>query len=203
MSRYIPTIIPYMGEKKIGAAYNREMEKLDEDGWAILMDFDAMIMNPNWQEICERAIDKYESTAGLFTCFTNRIRQEHQIAPGVDTENFDMEYHRAIARSLWRKRRGAIRDHTKTRGCRFSGFFMLTSKTVWRRVGGFKTDSFFHVDVDYYDKVVQKGFRTFLIEDLYCFHMYKREVLEPYFTEVDVPDGTTNSHPHTPKEMRV
>ena len=183
MTRHLPVIVPFKEDKQIGRAYNREMERLDDMGWAILMDYDVMIMNPHWHEICDHAIERVGDRAGLITCFTNRIGCKIQVAPGVDPENFDMMYHRDIARQLWETRRHALRDHTETRGCRFSGMFMLTSKSAWKRVGGFKTDSFFHVDVDYYDKVKKLGLRTYLMEDLYVFHMYLREVLSPFFTE--------------------
>lgn len=193
--------MPFKEGKQIGRAYNREMERLDPDGWAVLMDYDAMIMNPHWHEICCNAIDRVGDRAGLLTCYTNRIGNKAQVAPGADPDVFDMHYHRKLARRLWMTRRGAIRDHTDTRGCRFSGFFMLTSKRAWRSVGGFKTDSFFHVDVDYYDKCKRAGLRVYLMEDLYCFHMYLREVLAPFFTEE--VDAALQESPRTPKEVRV
>jgi len=201
MNRHLPVIVPFMEERCIGRAYNREMERLPEDGWAILMDYDVMIMNPRWHEICCRAIDRVSDRAGLVTCFTNRIGCKTQVAPGVDPENFDMNYHREFARNLWKTRAGIIRDHTETRGCRFSGFFMMTSKAAWKMVGGFKTDSFFHVDVDYYDKCKRRGLRMYLMEDLYCFHMYLREVLSPFFTEGECE--TVNESPRTPKQVAV
>lgn len=201
MSRHLPVIVPFKEGQQIGRAYNREMARLPDDGWAVLMDYDVMIMNPHWHEICCRAINRVGERAGLISCLTNRIGCKMQIAPGVDPENFDMKYHRDQGKRLWLTRKGTIRDHTETRGCRFSGFFMLTSKRVWSRVGGFKTDSFFHVDVDYYDKCKRNGFRVYLMEDLYCFHMYLREVLSPFFTED--PNATVKENSRTPKEARV
>lgn len=201
MRRHLPVIIPFMEEQSIGRAYNREMERLDNHGWAVLMDYDVMIMNPHWHAICCNAIEKVGHNAGIITCYTNRIGCKVQQAPGVDQDCFDMRYHREFAKRLWKKLSGRVRDHTATRGCRFSGMFMLISKAVWKRVGGFKTDSFFHVDVDFYDKVKRHGYHTYLMEDLYVFHMYLREVLQPFFTEGD--NAPTNENTYTPKEVRV
>lgn len=201
MNRHLPVVVPFMEERCIGRAYNREMERLPADGWAILLDYDVMIMNPRWHEICCRTIDRVGDRAGLVTCYTNRIGCKTQVAPGVDPDNMDMMYHRTFARNLWKSHAGIIRDHTETRGCRFSGFFMMTSRRAWEAVGGFKTDSFFHVDVDYYDKCKRRGLRHYLMEDLYCFHMYLREVLAPFFTEGD--SEAVNESPRTPKQVTV
>jgi len=201
MGRHLPVVVPFKEGQQIGRAYNREMERLPDDGWTVFLDYDVMIMNPHWHEICCRAINRVGDRAGLITCFTNRIGCKTQVAPGVDPDNFDMHYHREFARKLWQTRKGTIHDHTDTRGCRFSGFFMLTSRRAWERAGRFKTDSFFHVDVDYYDKVKRAGMRVYLLEDLYCFHMYLREVLSPFFTED--PNAQVKENPRTPKQVTV
>lgn len=190
----IKTLIPYKEGKKIGTAYNEACGALDFGEWIILMDYDVMILNPMWQVICQNAIDKVGHFAGIITCFTNRIGCRLQVAPPVEefvpedgnwdrllTSTHDMLWHRRLAKALYDRNRGRIVECTKAKG-RFSGMFILTNKKVWGEVGGFKTDSFFHVDVDYYDKVKRAGYRTFVMADLYVYHMYLREVIEPFFS---------------------
>jgi GT2 family glycosyltransferase len=190
----IKTVIPFKEGKKIGTAYNEVCGALEFGEWVILMDYDVMIMNPMWQAICQNAIDKLGHVVGLFSCFTNRIGCRLQVAPPVAemmpgdgnwdhllTNNHDMLWHRRLAKELYKRNSGRLVDTTKASG-RFSGMLMLTNKTVWEKVGHFKTDSFFHVDVDYYDKVKKAGYRTAIMADLYVYHMYMREVLQPFFT---------------------
>lgn len=190
----IKTVIPFRESKRIGTAYNDQCEALSAGEWIIMIDYDVMIMNPMWQKICQEAIDKMGNVVGLFSCFTNRIGCRLQVAPPVkelmpENENWDhrlvnhhdMLWHRKLAKALYDRNRGRLVDTTKAKG-RFSGFFMMTSKKVWEKVGGFKTDSFFHVDVDYYDKVKKAGFKTVVMADLYCYHVYMREVLKPFFS---------------------
>jgi GT2 family glycosyltransferase len=187
------TVIPYEPARRIGTAYNKECAALDAGDWIIFIDFDVMIMNPYWPEICNDAIEKHGHLVGLFTCFTNRIGCRLQVAPPVAgftpqngnwdhklTNTYDIMWHFKYSKDLYDRNRGRVVDMTKAKG-RFSGFFLVTSKKVWEKVGGFKTDSFFHVDVDYYDKVKKAGYHTALIADLYCFHMYQREALKPLF----------------------
>ena len=186
MSEHIPVLIPFMPGKRVGAAYNREIQRLDRGQWFILIDYDVMIMNPYWHEICEDAIMRFGHVCGLFSCYTNRIGCKLQVAPGVDKSNIDchdMLFHRKRALELYKTREGKVRDVTESTQ-EFSGFFMLSNKTVWEKVGGFDTSSFFHIDRYYCRGVRKAGYRTMIIESLYCYHAYLREVLQPYFKTV-------------------
>ena len=183
MPLHIPVVTSFKEGKRIGAAYNRDCDRLDDNQWIILTDYDVMIMNPYWQEICEEAILKYGHVCGLFSCYTNRIGCKLQVAPGVckeNIENHDILFHRKRAKELYDKNQGRVIDVTENTQ-EFSGFFMLTSKKVWKEVGGFSTESFFHIDRDYCRKVRKHGYRTMIIPSLYCYHSYLREVMLPYF----------------------
>lgn len=171
---YLPVIIPYDDGGNIGVAYNREIERLGPGSWVVFLDYDVMLQNPWWKDICVRSIQTFGAQAGVFTCFTNRIGCKLQIAAGVDTESHDILYHRRFASELWLRNKFKCVDCTD-RGGRFSGFFLMTSYEVWKRVGGFKTEGLFHVDVDYYDKVKKAGLRTYLMAGLYAYHRYLRE----------------------------
>lgn len=186
MPRHIPVLIPYMAGKHVGAAYNREISRLDKNQWFILIDYDVLILNPYWHEICEDAIDRYEHVCGLFTCYTNRIGCKLQVAPGVSKENIeshDILFHRKRSRDFYTTRQGKVRDVTESTQ-EFSGFFMLSNKAVWEKVGGFDTSSFFHIDRHYCRAVRKAGYRTMIMESLYVYHTYLREVLKPYFKGV-------------------
>jgi len=171
---YLPVVIPFDDGGNIGVAYNHEMSRLGPDDWIVFLDYDVMICNPWWKDICVRSIQTFGSQAGVFTCFTNRIGCKLQIAAGVNPESHDMLYHQQFAAELWKRNQFKCCDCTD-RGGRFSGMFLMTSKRAWTQVGGFKTEGLFHVDVDYYDKVKKAGMRTYLMAGLYAYHRYLRE----------------------------
>jgi len=170
----IDVSIPYELGERLGHAYNVAAGRAED--WFLFLDHDLCLVNPWWYEICVRTIEQYGDKAGLISCYTNRIGNRLQIAPGVDTKSEDLAYHRAFARSLYNRNRGKVLDHTAEK-MRYSGFFILSRHPVWRAVGGFKEDTggLFHIDVDYCSRVRAAGFRVLLMADLYVFHGYWRE----------------------------
>lgn len=185
----IPAVVPYMPDKKIGQAYNEIMEK-SESEWVLFFDHDVLLgLNPLWHDICINAINKVGDNAGWITCYTNRIGCRFQKAPnlkGFDNirSSHDMNYHRQYAKTLYNNNKGKIKDLTLARGARFSGMFILTNKTAWSKSGGFvENGGFFNVDCKYYTSIKKAGFRVYIMQDLYVYHGYFREVLKPYFTK--------------------
>jgi len=179
---HIPTVIPYAPEKKIGYAYNNMMEVIDD--WVLFVDHDVWLAtNPLWHEISVNAIKTLGHEAGWITCYTNRIGCKFQRAPNIDTKNNDILYHRQYALNLYKKNKGKIKNLTKAPGGRFSGMFILTHKQAWLDAGGFAENmGFFGVDCNYFTKIKRAGYGVYLMQDLYVYHGYFREVLKPYFT---------------------
>ena len=179
----IPVYIPWCDYGQIGKAYNMFMEKYVED-WVIFIDHDVMLVNPLWHDICINAVNTIGHKAGWITCFTNRIGCKFQKAPGVDTKNDDMKYHRAYAKDLYRMNKGKIKDLTIAKGGRYSGMFILTHKQAWLDSGGFNENiGFFNVDCRYFTALKNSGYRVYRMDDLYVYHGYFREVLKPFFTK--------------------
>jgi len=182
----IPTVIPYAPDKKIGYAYNEVMKSIDD--WVLFVDHDVWLAtNPLWHEISIGAIKLLGHEAGWITCYTNRIGCKFQRAPSVDTKNDDILYHRRYALNLYKTNRGKIKNLTKARGGRFSGMFILTHKQAWLDAGGFTENmGFFGVDCNYFTKIKRAGYGVYLMQDLYVYHGYFREVLKPYFTKEEL-----------------
>jgi GT2 family glycosyltransferase len=171
----IPVIIAYAPQQKLGFAYNREMGHIDE--WVIFIDYDVMLLNPHWYDICLNAIQKVGHDAGWITCYTNRIGCKNQ-ALGIDNiDSHDIKYHQLIAKKMYDTKRGKIIDLTPGPG-QLSGMFILTNKKAWKAVGGFKEDGFYGIDNDYSMKLKRAGFRLYLMQDLYVYHSYFRFVMK-------------------------
>lgn len=179
----IPLIIPYASCGRIAYAYNEAMQSYVKD-WVLFTDHDILLINPLWYDICMNAINKYGHEVGWFTCYTNRIKCKYQIAPGVNSKSDDMKYHRTFAKNLYDKNKGKVKDVTNASGGKFSGLFILTHKEAWERVGGFNENiGFFGVDTYYFSKLKQFGYKLMVLQDLYVYHGYFREVKKPYFTK--------------------
>lgn len=171
----IPVIIAYATQHRIGYAYNREMMYVDD--WAIFIDYDVMLLNPHWYDICLNAIQQVGDKAGWITCYTNRIGCRHQALSIPNVECHDIREHQLISKKMYDTKRGKIRDLTNAPG-QLSGMFILTNKRAWKAVGGFKEDGFYGVDNDYSKKLRLAGFRLYLMEDLYVYHSYFRFVMK-------------------------
>jgi GT2 family glycosyltransferase len=169
--------IPYSLTGHLSRAYNEAAGQCA--GWFAFADHDVWLAtNPWWYELCVRTIQAHGHGVGLFTCYTNRIGNKLQLAPGVDQQGNDMVYHRNFARALYRRSKGRVLDHTRER-VQYSGFFMLSNRVAWERAGGFNeaVEGILHVDVDYCARVRAAGLRTLLIADLYMYHGYFRDGL--------------------------
>jgi hypothetical protein len=180
-------MMPFLPDKQIGKAYNDAMENMVEE-WALFIDHDVLLINPLWYDISIKAIQKVGSNAGWITCYTNRIGCKFQLAPNLKGfENIrktdDIKVHRRYAKKLYDVNRGRIKDMTRAGGGRFSGMFILTNKSAWAAAGGFVENAgFFNVDCKYYSSIKEAGYSVYVMQDLYVYHAYFREVLKPYFS---------------------
>jgi GT2 family glycosyltransferase len=172
---YLPVVIVYAPGQRVGYAYNREMRRIDD--WVVFIDYDVLLLNPHWYDICVNAIDQVGRDAGWITCYTNRIGCRTQALGIDDVESHDIQYHKEIAKHMYASKRGSIRDITKVTG-QLSGMFIMTNKRAWEAVGGFKESGFYGVDNDYSRRLRHKGFKLYLMEDLYVYHSYFRYVLK-------------------------
>lgn len=165
--------IPYFEDMQLGRAYNLAMETVKD--WVLFVDHDLMLpLNPHYYSICRQAIHELGHKAGWITCKTNRIACGLQIAKGSPKSSNDMLEHMRFAKKLWQQHRGTYticNNGNKRTGAPFSGFFMLTHKKAWEDVEGFK-DGFLGVDNDYYNKLLAKGYNTYVLNGVYVYHLY-------------------------------
>ncbi len=168
MNINIDVCIPYAPDFALGKECNRILER--SSGWVLLIDHDVFFLNPNWYLICQNAIEKVGKDAGWITCYTNRIGCLDQLLTVKDTD--DLSYHIRIASERYRKNKGRIEDITE-KARPLSGFFILTNKRVWELTGGF-SEKYLGMDNDYHAAVKAGGFKIYRMEDLYCYHAYKR-----------------------------
>ena len=99
----IHTYIPYSPKDNaynLGWAYNNFMTLVPDDDWVLFLDHDATFTTKYWYYQLNDIIQKHPNY-GAFTCFTNRIGNSScQKIKGIDTENHDIKYHRAIGKQL-------------------------------------------------------------------------------------------------------
>jgi len=159
--------IPYFENMQLGRAYNRAMKTVKD--WVLFVDHDLMLpLNPHYYSICKNAINTLGHKAGWITCKTNRIACGSQLESGAPKGDNIID-HIGYAKNLWKQHKDT---YTLCNGTPFSGFFMLTHKKAWEDVGGFK-DGFLGVDNDYYNKLKENGYGTYVLNGVYVYHLYK------------------------------
>jgi len=172
----IHTYIPYAPRsthKNIGAVYNNFMQMLPEGDWACFLDHDAMFTTLDWYQQLEEIIDGLKLShpqAGLLTTCTNRIGNFEQRISGIEPQNHDIYYHRKIGKQRQIEYGNSLRE------CEYliSGVVILISKEVWKKTVGF-TDGFLGVDRDIDQKVRDLGYKTYIMDGVYCYHWYRAD----------------------------
>ena len=169
---WIDVKIPYEPGGKLAYAYNRAMESTSAE-WVLFLDHDLFICNPHWYEMCLNAIEQTKDmNPGWITARCNRIAGIPQKYKVVSDDN-DIFHHIKIAKGLYKKYRDKVRQITDD----LSGFFILTNKTAWRAVGGFKDvgQGLFGIDNEYRRGLAEMNFGLFVIDGLYFYHLYKQK----------------------------
>jgi len=183
----IDIVIPFEPEERLGFAINRIMKKIDS--WVLILDHDVLVsLNPHWYEICQNAIVKIGNKAGWITCVTNQIgcplqkvdysikKKDYCYSKEYDTN--DIEKHYELAEIIYKKNKREIVDITGiSKRWNLSGFFILTHKKAYNDVKdkfGLPDNKFIGWDNYYNARLLELGYRIYLMRDLYCYHGYKR-----------------------------
>lgn len=168
---WIDTKIVYEPGKQLAEAYNRAMRNTSAE-WVLFLDHDLFLCNPHWYEMSLNAVKQVGKNAGWITCKCNRIGNKCQLYQPQQDSN-DILYHIEVAKKVYRKCGNEVVEVQKGN---FSGFFILTSKTVWKKVGGFRHQGkgLSKVDIDYCKRVQAAGYKLYIMPGLYMYHLYKR-----------------------------
>jgi len=169
MGNWIDVKIPWEPGKRLGYAFNRAIETVED--WVLILDYDVMLLSVNWYDICLRAIDKYGHSAGLISCMTNNIGCPLQRDNHNKTQ--DMDWHFSRAAEVERKNAGVVQDVTDSQ-FKLSGMFFLTHRSAWEKTGRVPDDKFIGVDNWYDARIRENGYKVLILRDLYVYHGYKR-----------------------------
>lgn len=162
-------IKPYSVDKNLGQAYNDAMLLIPDGDWACLMDCDTMFLTPDCGKILHEYVN-WNPTAGLFTCYTNRIHplSGDQLLHGAISENTSIDYHTEIA---YNQKRELFKvtpiNHM------ISGFLMMISKKTWNEIKFSETGKCLGVDNDFSQRVLQSGKSILRMDGLYVWHTYR------------------------------
>jgi len=172
--------IPYMLNMQLGRAYNELMKSVED--WVLFLDHDVLILNPHYYEVCLGVAQVVGHKAGWVSGVTNAIACEAQLCIDAPKGN-DMIEHMRYAKQRWKKHGPkVVKIGDKKRGmfyknkifAGFSGFFMLTHKQAWKDTGGFR-DGFLGVDNQYYKKLIETGYETYVMPGIYMYHLYHQK----------------------------
>ena len=172
----IHTYIPYAPSsinKNIGAVYNKFMSMIGDDDWACFLDHDAMFTTVNWYKQLEDIVGGLNLSyrdARLLTACTNRIGNIEQRVKGIEPQNHNIYYHRKIGKQRQLEYGNSLRECESL----ISGVVILVSKETWKQAGGF-SDGFLGVDNDIDKKVRELGYKTYIMEGVYCYHWYRAD----------------------------
>jgi hypothetical protein len=164
---------PWDDDGNLGRAYNRSMELLGADDWAIFLDHDAMPTTGLWHRQFAEAI-AFQPNAGAIVAMTNRIASSWQRCGPAGDEVAD---HRAFGHALARTR--MLADISGTKG--FGGVFFAVSKRAWQEVGGFPS-GLGCVDHGLHFGCQRIGRKVWMHTGIYAYHWRHRDEPDPTST---------------------
>lgn len=135
--------------------------------WVLIHDHDTFLnTNPRWFDLICENIEKAENP-GLLTCVTNRIGNPEQKVSGLIPDNHDLHYHYAVSLRLEKKESPVLATRP------ISGLMMVTSKTAWRKAGGFKPQKPIGLDNNYHRRILDAGYKVYIMRNVYVYHKYR------------------------------
>lgn len=168
----LTTFIPYALDGNLGPTWNGIFESLPADGWAAILDHDAMFTTPIWYKQVMKAIARYPE--GTFSCVSNRIGVESRWQSvnhdDMAADEHDMRAHRIHGAMLAKD--GTITDVTDKE--LMAGMFFVMSKKTYDMIGPFP-NGLRGLDNAIHAWIRQKGLRLYCIEGLYVYHWYRAD----------------------------
>lgn len=160
---------PYSLDKDLGKAYNKEMDKLNDDDWMVFTDGDTAWLRPDYGlQISE--ILKQNTEAGMFTCLTNRIGNPDQLYLRQLSNASCILKHKRIADKVFNEKKYQIKEIFGN----ISGHCMIIKKSTWQQAGKFPEGvGILSVDNIFGKRIQDLGKKIFLMEGVYLFHFYR------------------------------
>jgi len=146
------------------------MEKAHD--WVLILDHDIFLCNPNWYEAAIDATVKLGHRAGWISAVTNRTPFAPQGSPGCPKNSDNLIDHIHWAKHVWEQHGSSTVEHT---GIGYTGFWILTHKEAWQRVGGFPENEGFHVDGTYSKRLYEHGYQAHVMPGVYVYHLMDRK----------------------------
>ncbi len=161
-------VIPYSPDKNLGRAYNRTIALYPDNSWICLLDHDVMFLTPDAIFHITEYTNRFP-TAGLFTCYTNRLHpQSSGQLLGAISDNADIRHHIAIAEKQKEKLYQTTPVHHS-----IGGFMMVVNKEVWKRVKFTEHSHCLGVDNNFSDRILKAGKQILRMDGVYAFHQYR------------------------------
>lgn len=152
---------PFSIEKNFGKAINDFCALIpNDDDWIVIQDGDMMYLQPDWGVTIHKTLEIHGSEYDLFGCYTNRLREGHQLHKGTFNPIQDITLHFEISKMY----KGYDVEPIKS----IAGLFMAFQKKTWIKVGGFKEKTY-AFDSDFCRKVGKIA----LMKGLYVYHGYR------------------------------
>lgn len=164
-------ITPARVDKQYGKAINDIVKHLPDTDWICLRDIDTIPLNHS--ELIPQVETIIREHGGTYDCFgaiTNDLGLNYQLNQGRLLRTYDLEEHRKITDQVREKYGTQVEPN---RQYHIGGFFMLFSKRVWSKVGGFvdevyKDGHFF--DYHFCKGIKKAGGRIGIAKGIYIYH---------------------------------
>ena len=167
-------ISPFSIDKNLGKAYNNTIKNLPITDWVCVMDYDAMLLDPNQVKRMYEYIQAYPD-ATLFVCYGSRVKDgvPQQYLFGRKEQVATITDHINIARNLLAADNLSGALNVKQVNRSVAGFLMLFSVETWRRFPFDEGRKCLTVDTNFSKRILRAGGKILLMESIYVWHTYR------------------------------
>ena len=168
----IHIISPFAPDKNLARAYNNTIRHLPATDWVCVMDYDAMLLDPNQVKRMYEYVQAYPD-ATLFVSYGSRVKDgvPQQYLFGRMEELHSIKEHMNIARNLLAADRQQLTVKQVNRSV--AGFLMLFSVATWRQFPFDEGRRCLTVDTNFSKRILRAGGKILLMESIYVWHTYR------------------------------
>lgn len=157
--------IPFSFTKDLGKAYNEAMATVTHD-YAIIMDYDAMILTPNTLPLVDQYVKQYPDAAVLTGWATRAHPSSSQRYKTVNNGNVLEAINEA-------ERLEKLPMHVKEIRQNLTGFFMVVRRKTWEKYKFKEGIGCLGVDTDYWQQLIRGGEKILLMGTVLVWHSYR------------------------------
>lgn len=173
-SKMILTCTPYRQDRNLGRAYNEAFEKMNEEDWLIITDYDVLLLLPDQISHIHEYIYQFTG-ADMFVCWSNRTYHSNAQLYGGPVPTPEMVSKDDYIVNHIKTAKYCYKDLYKVTEVKqnVSGFLMAIPKRTWNEIKFTEDLKCLGVDTLFSQRMLNAGKKILRMDGIFVFHTYR------------------------------